>query len=203
LLISAAGGPTTAAVSTFDLTTENWGVANDAQNFTHNLNGGNPGGYVSAVDIGTGATWYFEAPSRFLGDQSVAFGSNLTFDLRQSQTSSQFNDEDVILKGETFDLVFDTANNPASANWTRYAVPLLTSADWRRGNLNGPAATEQELRQVLGNLQGLWIRGEYRIGSDTGSLDNVALVPEPASLALLGVGGLVLAGRRRRASSPD
>jgi hypothetical protein len=52
---------------------------------------------------------------------------------------------------------------------------------------------------VLANLTSLKIRAEYQTGADIGHLDNVALVPEPATNAmiLMGLAGVALAARRR------
>jgi hypothetical protein len=72
-------------------------------------------------------------------------------------------------------------------------------------NLAGPVATDEQFSQVLSNLGALRIRAEYQTGADTGYLDNVSLVPEPQSWAMLlcGVGIIVMTGwfQGRRAVS--
>lgn len=167
-----------AITSTFDSNSEDWLIAGDAQagsaQPTYSSTGGNPGGYISARDNAAGGVWYFVAPSRFLSDVSGAYGQGLSFDLKQSSTSSQFNYMDVILVGGGLTLVYDTPYNPG-LNWTPYQIQLSESAGWRKDSLSGSTPTQDEFKTVLRNLQKLWIRGEFVSGADTGSLDNVSL----------------------------
>jgi hypothetical protein len=168
-----------AAVSSFDTDDEGWKVIGDAQ---HNSTqpdympgGGNPSGYVSATDDVAGGTWYWEAPQKFLGDQSAAYNGVLAFDLKQSDTSSQFDAHDVILTSDQFELalIFDTPNNPGT-DWTSYSIPLNETAGWLLEG-SGEAPTQDQMQRLLSALTGLRIRGEYRNGPDTGGLDNVVL----------------------------
>ena len=175
--------PTVLARSTFDSGDEGWQIFGDAQGATaqptYSATGGNPGGFLSAQDDVTGGYWYWEAPETFLGDQCAAYGGNLGFDLRQSDTSSQSDRADVILRsdvnGEIVTLVLDTAENPGT-DWTSYTIALKETAGWTKETLTGPTPTAAEMRQVLSNLSQLLIRGEYRVGEDVGSLDNPTLV---------------------------
>ncbi|MEF8851036.1 MAG: laminin B domain-containing protein [Haloarculaceae archaeon] len=50
----------------------------------------------------------------------------------------------------------------------------LSAEGWTNSE-TGEQATDTELGTVLANLERLWIRGEYRTGSDTGGLDTVVL----------------------------
>lgn len=189
-VLAAAIAPAHAVTSTFDLDAEGWTAQGDvagAINWTPT--GGNPGGHVNIDDNTTGGTTYFVAPATFLGDKSAALGTNLTFDLMQvySGSASQFNDADVILEGGGLTLVYDTSINPANGSWTSYSVPL-TAGDWQLNGLGGLAATTQQLETTLSSLSALWIRAEYRSGADVGHLDNVTLVPEPTTWAMLLVG---------------
>ena len=198
VLLAVPGAPTAAGeraglsfvVSTFDTSDEGWRVVGDAEGFTPTYvsSGGNPGGYVSAEDEVTGGTWYFSAPAAFLGDKSNAFGQNLTFDLRQDQFDSQFDEDDVVLAGGGVELTFDTGSNPGS-NWTAYTVSLF-NAGWTNAGTDSPAS-QADMLAALGDLTSLRIRGEYRDGPDTGDLDNVVLgVGAPECPEASGFGGV-------------
>ena len=199
-----------AVSSTFDTGVEGWtGIGDVAAPLSWSGTGGNPGGNVSLVDSVAGGTTYFLAPAAFLGNQSGAIGTSLTFDLKQvfPGAADQFDAPDVILTGAGLTLAFDLASNPANGSWTSYAVPL-TSTGWHLGTLAGAAPTAAQFLGVLSNLTALQIRAEYQTGSDTGSLDNVVLatavtgpVPEPETYALmlLGLGSVLAAAGRRRA----
>ena len=171
--------------STFDTDDEGWTVFGDAEGGTatpdYNATGGNPGGYLSADDDVAGGTWYWTASDAFLGDRSGSFERMLSFDLRQSATSSQFDNADLILQGGGMELRFDTAENPGT-DWTPYAVLLSIDAGWTVGNTE-EAPTEAEFIAVLSDLTALRIRGEFRTGADTGSLDNVILETAPTTAA--------------------
>ncbi|MGB0384154.1 MAG: Ig-like domain-containing protein [Ardenticatenaceae bacterium] len=162
------------AASTFDANNEGWTIAGGASGPSYSPTGGNPDGYISASDA-PGDYWYWQAPAKFLGDLSSAYKGKLSFDLRQSKTSDQFDLEDIILVGGGLTLVYDTPVNPGTT-WTSYTVPLDETAGWKKDTLNGSAATQAEMLAVLSSLTTLRIRGEYAGGADTGDLDNVVLV---------------------------
>jgi hypothetical protein len=170
------------AISTFDFDHENWRIMGDVAGDTiadFIPNGGNPGGYVQAIDQVVGGTMYWQAPEKFLGDVSCAYGQALNFDLVQSRLTSQFDWEDVILKGAGLTLVFDTPYNP-DTSWTSYSVPLLETAGWVKdstinGVISGDPPTMAEMQAVLASLTELRIRAEYVSGADTDGLDNVVL----------------------------
>jgi hypothetical protein len=148
-------------------------------------------GYIGCSDFGSG-TWFFQAAYKFLGDQSLAYGGWLKFDLTQSPTDSQFDCGDVVLIGAQTTLVFDTTTNPG-LEWTSYRIPLREGAGWKKDTLQGPAPTASEFAAVLRGLTALRIRGEFRTGSDSGYLDNVAWeAPAPTLLVEHGVPGQVI-----------
>jgi hypothetical protein len=137
--------------------------------------GGNPGGNICGVDHAFGDTWYFVAPAKFQGDASGAWGKRLTFDLKQYTIYNQIRGRDVVLNGGGLAV----ANNMRFApglDWTPYAFTLDDTSGWIIDDPggHGPAATEAQLRAVLGSLTSLRIRGEYVDGElDKACLDNV------------------------------
>jgi len=164
----------TSISSTFDAGIEGWTLFNDAINLTHLASGGNPGGFIQATDQGLGTYWAWQAPAKFLGDQSSSYGATLGFDLIQTPVTNQIaaNDE-LILIGNGVTLRYDLVN-PASS-WTSYAVSLTEAAGWI-DVATGLAPSQATMQSVLANLTTLSIRGEYNgAGGDVGSLDNVVL----------------------------
>ncbi len=163
--------------SDFSTNDENWVVIGDATSALpfYLADGGNPGGYVSADDTATGGVWYWSAPAKFLGDQNTSFGKRLSFDLKQSYISSQFNDNDIIISNGAITIVLDLLDNPG-IEWTSYSVTLDTTNPWKLDNItNSELATAEQILAVLSNITSLKIRGEYVSGADTGGLDNVIL----------------------------
>ena len=159
--------------STFDNGHENWLVSGDAESGLPNYStdGGNPGGFIYAEDKAVGGVWYWFAPEKFYGNRSSYYGQHLSFELKQSATKDQFDDDDIILVAGKMQLVYKTAKNPG-LQWTSYKVVLGESAGWINKN-TGKDATKEEIYNVLAHLNGLYIRGEYVVGDDVGSLDNV------------------------------
>lgn len=178
VLTGCIGGPET-ITSTFNEGTEGWTVTGDAQSGevepNHVPEGGNPGGYLEADDDTAGGVWYWNASSEYLGDKSDYSGGSLSFDLKQSSTSSQFDSPDVIIERNETRLGYDFGNSSAHprTNWTSYEIDL-TREDWTNLETDEPA-TQEEFSTVLSELEALSIRGEYVTGSDTGGIDNVEL----------------------------
>ena len=214
LALAPAARADAIAVSTFDTDAEGWNAV--SVNGTHQVvgtaarshtaTGGNPGGAIFGSDFSSG-TWYFNAPTAFLGNMSAAYNGSLSFDLRRSG-GTLFNAADVVLvggnPGNLITLTYDIANAPTSA-WTSFDV-WLNESGWRVGTLAGPQATAEQMQTVLAALSALRIRGEYGAGADTEHLDNVSLngeppepTPEPAALALMGTGlaGCAIIARRK------
>ena len=188
-------------VSTFDTDSDGWSAIGDtAAPVSWSATGGNPAGHIEIIDAVTGGVTYFVAPAKFLGNQSDSYGTPLAFDLRQSYTGgpNQFNDTDIILTGGGLTLVFDTSVNPPNDSWASYSILLTETAGWRVSTLTGAVPTQAQMQATLTNLTSFQIRAEFQTGADTGSLDNVRIVPEPSSAALLLLGALMFTRRRRK-----
>lgn len=163
--------------STFDQGAEGWTAWTARPEYKPTVfihaTGGDPGGFIRCDEYqsGDGATTYWQAPAKFLGNKGVCFGGYLEFALRQNSLNSQYDTEDIVLEGDGIRLVYDTPYNPAR-KWTAYRVPLFAKG-WRVGGLNGPAATDDQFRRVLGSLVLFRIRAEFEGGNDVDDLDTV------------------------------
>ena len=205
LVVASVGAVASADVSsTFDSDAEGWGILNDATPLAWEAATGNPGGAISASDLRQGPIWYFAASGDYLGDRSLSFGQELSWDIRGvvgSQTSVT-NRADVILSGGGMTIGLDADVLPQLGAWTSWSA-TLGGAGWRSvnissGALSGGDVSQSDIANVLSNLTALYIRGEYTNGSDASRLDNVLLraVPTPGAALVLGVAGI--AGTRRR-----
>jgi len=201
----SAGDEGWQVVSFENLSTDNFSIiATDIPTF--HLAGGNPGGYISTTDQDNGDL-AFSAPVKFLGNVSGATG--LSYDLIYPLGAINYQPTDVILMGNGETLLWKS--NPdivPGPSWTSVNLDFFPSIDWRVGASNGALATGSDFSNVLGNLSGLFIRGEYTTALfETPGLDNVRLadvsapVPEPGSCILLGIGGLGLLGSCWRRST--
>jgi len=170
--------PSVVAISTFDTDTEGWTTDADARCRPipcYAATGGHPDGHIYSEDALQGIKFYYNAPAKFLGDASAAYGGHLTFAMRQDIRSvKQTDDIDIILVGAGLTLVYDTPRNPPSI-WFTYDAPLVESAGWRKGSLTGPPPSAAEMQAVLGSLTRLGLRGDFILGQATSYLDTVVL----------------------------
>lgn len=153
---------------------EGWTAFGDGTLF-YAPTGGNPGstGHIFIIDLTLGDNFYFNAPSKFLGNVSGAYNRLLTFDLVWSETSESGNKagDDVVLRGGGHTLVADLPEIPGTT-WKPYSIPLGVAGGWYHRD-TGLAATAGEIQAVLSSLQEFRIRGEFRLGPEQGGLDNV------------------------------
>jgi hypothetical protein len=190
-------------VSFENLTTDNFAII-ATYNPTFNPTGGNPGGFISTSDQDNGDLT-FSAPGKFLGNESGATG--LSYDLIYPVGAINYQPTDVILMGNGETLLWKS--NPdivPGPSWTSVNLDFVPSTDWHVGTSNGALATLADFASALGNLSGLFIRGEYTTGLiETPGLDNVRLagstaVPEPSTLTMsvIAVITLVMSQRTRQ-----
>jgi hypothetical protein len=192
-------------VSFTNLTTDNFSVI-ATYNPTFNLTGGNPGGFVSTTDQDNGDLT-FSAPGKFLGNVSGATG--LSYDLIYPVGAINYQPTDVILMGNGETLLWKSSPNIVPGpSWMSVNLLFGPSTEWHVGTSNGALATAADFANVLGNLSGLFIRGEYTTGLiETPGLDNVRLagvstaVPEPSTLAMSAIAGVTIVMFWRRVSA--
>ena len=158
-----------------------WSTNADARDFTHVPPSGADGGYVEAFDRVSGDTWYFVGGAPFTGDLSLFAGGTLDYTIRQSSATSQFDRVDVILVGADRSIGFDfpVDENPGE-DWTDYSISLTALAGWF-DLVTDAVLTDAEIAAVLGDVQALQIRGEYRTGPDSAQLDEVTLTSLPGA----------------------
>ncbi|MEM9064199.1 MAG: laminin B domain-containing protein [Planctomycetota bacterium] len=202
MLASVASVSDGSITSTFDSDAEGWSTLNDAQGFMWRSDVGNPLGAIRANDIGNGDYWYFAASDDYKGDLSAFYGGTLSWELL-GIVGNHLDDEpaEVMVSGAGLMIGIDIDYLPTNGTWAGAEVSLFADS-WRLvddssdGDLSTTAVTEQQMRDVLADVTGLFIRGEFTTGGDSTALDNVMLVPTPASGFLMGLGSLAMWRRR-------
>jgi len=187
------------ASSTFDTGDEDWVCVSTLMNWwpvTWSATGGNPGGHIAGSDEDAGA-FGFGAPPTFIGDQGDAYGQALTFDIRTDVANPVGGW--VGLEGDGGVQITCPYDTPAGPNaWYARSVLLSEADDWTYVDTGDPVPHD-DMVAILGDLEGLAIAAEFMEGlEETSGLDNVFLMPEPATLALVGLGAVGLAAARRR-----
>ena len=126
-ILAAAASPAIASPivsSSFDTGTDGWTADGDVASFSHQAAGGNPGGYIAAVDAAQGPIIYFVAPAAYLGDLSAALGGLLSFDLNVTSGAYTTSREDVTITGGGATISWDIANPPVNT-WTSYSTRII------------------------------------------------------------------------------
>ncbi len=159
--------------SYFNTDAEGWTITGDAQS------GSSTPTYVSvyiqAVDDVSGANWYFNAPSKFLGDLSSFYGGSFYFELAQNRIDRPSSiGNNVIIRSNIRTIRYSVYKYPQTS-FTPFEVPLGEEG-WE--DTNNQHLTAEEFKSILSSVNSISIRGEYRSGPDTGSLDNVVLSPK-------------------------
>lgn len=196
----ASAGPI--ATSTFDTDADGWVIVTTLQPTlnqapTWTATGGNPGGFIYGVDPDTGS-WGFLAPDKFLNDISDAYGQTLSFDIAAYYTPDN-PAAWVGVQGAGYQFVCEytppASNYPA---WYSRSVTMTETAGWFDPDTLA-APTYTQWMAVLNDLDALVITAEFApgLGNDISGLDNVILVPEPASLLIITVAGIPFIRRRR------
>jgi hypothetical protein len=173
---------TNTITSPFSSDGESWTTTGvDVTAASYSATGGNPGGNISASQpTASSSLWYFEAPTKFRGNQQAAYGKTLTFDLKLSAAADVSSTQGVILSGGGLILYAPLGSTPTTS-WGGQSLTIGTAGGWKvdngDGNLgNDVAATTAQIQQALGSVASLKIRGKFTstAGAQT-SLDNVVL----------------------------
>jgi hypothetical protein len=126
-----------------------------------------------------GATNFWKAPAKFLGNKSGAYNGKLTFEQRTSQPPTSSGTGQVVLRGNGLVLVHGTA--APTTGFTSYEI-TLNAAGWRLNDFqSGPEPTETQFLGVLSSLTALEIRAEFSTSKpETNTLDNVRFLQPQA-----------------------
>lgn len=150
-------------------------------NVTWYASGGNPGGYIRLNDAAQGVADWFAAPAAFKGNKSAYYNGKLQFDLRSNynHTGSQIGVR-LIGNGITIQVDLQRPNQ----TWRTYSIPI-SAGSWLVLE-SGLAATQEEILMVLENIITLNISGDWRVGVEQTSLDNVMMLGGSAFYELSG-----------------
>jgi len=188
-----------ASLATFTTNTEGW-VAASVDPYNHvgsdpsttpatwdGING-QPAGSLRLGDV-YGWTW-IQAPSSWLGNRSSAFGLAVSWDIFLRVTDN-IPYPAIALRGRNTTLYCNTAS-PGVASWTPMSA-TLTGSNWRVNNYDGGVpATDDQLKQVLRDLRGIYILTEWHTGDDDTNVDNIEF---PGSIGVPCKGDVNLDGK--------
>jgi hypothetical protein len=131
------------------------------------------------------ALWYFNAPSKMLGNMGIAYGGYISFtmsifagDMKQMNQGVNL----VELEGKTgITLGYPMPTNPIKNNMASFKIELTETANWftqdtttsRTDCSSSKGPSKCEFLQVLSQLSGLRILGDLTQWTETVALDNV------------------------------
>ncbi|KAL4656079.1 laminin subunit gamma-1 [Arapaima gigas] len=169
---SADGYSTHIVTSTFETSNENWtGQQRDGSNVQVHWS---PSRQEISLISDDYFPMYFVAPEKFLGNQLLSFGQNLTLKFRVDRRDSRLSAEDVVLEGAGLRIavpLIAQGNAYPGENMQTYVFRLHDATDypWK------PTLSHSNFQKLLHNLTAIKIRGTYSEKS-AGYLDNVSLV---------------------------
>jgi hypothetical protein len=137
-------------------------------------------GCIQTTDQAKGGIVYFDAPAKFLGDQSASYGKTLSYsiwhNLGQSPGGTAVYPYPAVKLigsgGVTLIPVQDTLR-PHDETWHPFSFSF-TAGIWKFSS-SELVATESEIQNILANLEGIEIVAEIGSGTDVIRLDNVVL----------------------------
>ncbi|CAH2311352.1 laminin subunit gamma-1 [Pelobates cultripes] len=169
---NAEGFRITNIVSTFESGTDGW-VAQQRDGSEHVLSWISESSSLTVTSESYFPV-YFIAPEKFLGNQVLSYGQNLSFSFRVERRDTRLSAEDLVLEGDGLRVsvpLIAQGNSYPSENSLRFVFRLHEATDypWR------PSLSSFEFQKMLQNLTAIKIRGTYSERS-AGFLEDVTLV---------------------------
>lgn len=131
------------------------------------------------------ALWYFNAPSKMLGNMGIAYGGYISFvisifagDLKQMNQGVNLVELECGRCGDNagITLGYPMPNNPMINNMASFKIELTETANWQKitqETTTGHSLSKREFIEVLSQLSGLRILGDLTQWTETLALDNV------------------------------
>ncbi|ULU04746.1 hypothetical protein L3Y34_017478 [Caenorhabditis briggsae] len=131
-------------------------------------------GYLTFDGTTDGVTKYWRLPQRFLGDKVTAYGGKMEFEIEFAGQGSHSSEPMVVLKGNQNILVHRVRNQE---HVLRSDSPVRITVETYETNyeqLNGAAATREDLLMVLADLDAFLIRATHVAHQSSTSLGDVS-----------------------------
>lgn len=148
----------------------------------------NAAGFIDADDF---SNWAFHLSPDLSG--GFAGATSIQFDYSSLSGDSVY--PLVVLRGQG-EAIFQSLQVPADNAWHHYDYSL-TPGTWFYSNGGAPIlANASQINSVLTDLFQIGVSADNSVGPEYTRLDNLTVVPEPATMLALGLGAAALLRRR-------